>query len=170
MVKIVFEGQAVHLPGGEVSVSELMNIFQVKRPGIHLKLKRGSSAALENIWPDDNGILKCSQSVESVILIALIEVDQGTEETKHTDIVGISPVVPGLWSDTASTMHLSSAFSPSVQRGTTTETMHRYLQGNHQVCPASASSTFNNISRSFGAQPVPLIWNASSTIGFSGNK
>ena len=40
MVKIVFEGRAVHLPGGDVSVSELINIFQVERRGIHLKLKK----------------------------------------------------------------------------------------------------------------------------------
>ena len=89
MVKIVFEGRAVHLPGGDVSVSELMNIFQVERPGIHLKLKRGSNAAFENIWPDDNGILKCPQSVETAILIALKEVDQGAEE--QLDVVQNTP-------------------------------------------------------------------------------
>ena len=45
---IVFEGRAVYLSGGDVSVSEQMYIFQVDRPGIHLKLKRGSSAAFKN--------------------------------------------------------------------------------------------------------------------------
>ena len=44
------------------------------------QLKRGSNATFENIWPDDNGILKCEQNVETAILIALNEVDQGAEE------------------------------------------------------------------------------------------
>ena len=98
MVKIVFEGRVVHLPGGDVSVSELMKIFQVKRPGIHLKLKRGSNAPFENIWQDDNGILKCPQSVETAVLIALKEVDQGAEEQLH--VVQNTPTFSTNTSDT----------------------------------------------------------------------
>ena len=173
MVKIVFEGRAVHLPGGDVSVSELMNIFQVERPGIHLKLKRGSSAAYENIWPDDNGILKCPQSVESAILIALKEVEQGAEE--QLDVVQNTPTFSAFTGGTGLTErhsqhNASSAFGQRARRGNATATMHRYLQGNYQTSPSSASSTFNNISRSFGARPAPSIWNASSAKGFSGNK
>ena len=172
MVKIVFEGRAVHLPGGDVSVSELMNIFRVERSGIHLKLKRGSNATFENIWPDDKGILKCPQSVETAILIALKEVDQGAEE--QLDVVQNTPTFSAYTSGTGLieryNQQNSSTFGPRARRGNATATMHRYLQGNHQANPVSASSTFNNISRSFGARPAPSIWNASSAKGFSGNK
>ena len=78
MVKISFEGRSVHLPCTEMTTGELINFFQVERPGMHLRIKRGS--AYQNIWPNENGIFKIPHDVDSAILIAVKEIRNTEEE------------------------------------------------------------------------------------------
>lgn len=154
MVKISFEGRSVHLPCTEMTTGELINFFQVERPGMHLKIKRGS--AYQNIWPNENGIFKVPHDVDSAILIAVKEI-RNTEE--ELEMVQNTPTYSAFSSTPGSAVNRynppTGAFiTGHARRGNATATMHRCLE-----TPLSSTSTFSNISKSFGSRPAPSVWN-----------
>lgn len=163
MVKISFEGRSVHFPCAEVTAGELINFFQVERPGMHLKFMRGSG--YHNIWQDENGLFKCPQDVDAAILIAIKEAGS-TETEEQLQMLQNTPTYSAYSSSTGSAMDRynppTGTSTPNrARRGNATAqmaTMHRYLQSNQPI-PGS-TSTFTNISRSFGARPAPSVWNA----------
>ena len=128
MVKISFEGRSVHLPCTEMTTGELINFFQVERPGMHLKIKRGS--AYQNIWPNENGIFKVPHDVDSVILIAVKEI-RNTEE--EPEMVQNTPTYSAFSSTPGSAVNRynppTGAFiTGHARRGNATATMHRCLE------------------------------------------
>ena len=140
---------------------------------MHLKIKRGSSAAYQNIWPDHNGIIKCPHDVDTALLIAVKEADRSEEQT--LEIVQSTPSYSAF---TNSTPAMDRHFPPTgsstlsrapARRGNATATIHRFFFQGNQPALAGSSSTFNSVSRSFGARPPPSVWTANSK-GMGGNK
>ena len=177
MVRVTYESRSVHFPSGdEISVGEFINFFGVERGGMHLKARRGN--AFQNIWPDQNGMFRVPQDLDTAILIALKK--EGVEE-HDLDVVRRTPafLVNSINANRCTRAENDVTNSGDQQMGSSynrtaarrgNATVSRFFQTSSGITPTGTSRTFSNISRSFGTRPAPSVWNAKGMTAGARNK
>ena len=58
----------MQLSSGDISARELINLFRVERPRMHLKINQANNS-FQNIRPNENGMFKYPRDVEVAILV-----------------------------------------------------------------------------------------------------